>query len=79
METKKKPTKGLRFEYLIPHLSNKFQIYLVQDVKNIQNSFELTENASTMFKKELVKQLTKNGIKELPKPSFFQSLIYRLL
>jgi len=72
-------TRGLKFEYLTPHLSESFKLYLAQDVKNIIKCFDLSENAADKFKEALVKDITKNYLKPLPKVKFFKKLLYNLL
>ena len=77
--TEVRKTKGLRFEYLIPHLTENFKTQLANDSANIKKCFDLSDGASQRFQEELKKQLTKNGIKPFIKPNIFKAILFKLL
>jgi hypothetical protein len=71
--------RGLKFEYLLPHLTEEFKLYLSDDVINIQKCFGLTVGASEKFKHELDKNITKNYTKAKPTISRIKKFIHTKL
>ena len=71
--------RGLRFDYLLPHLEEDFKIYLSQDRKNILKCFDLTEGAADAFADLLIKDVTKNRIKAPKKLSIFKRIIFKMI